>query len=220
MTEVSNRVSLREIVGGVAPGAMVIASVLFVTDRIPGLGLGWGFFGTSWSALLVGFVVAYGIGTMLTSGTELAFDRVTQINTPRPDPSDMVTPPHPGWAERMADSVEPLLKRIALYLGGGKNIAEQNKEFSAHWHERAVAEGLVSSHTYDMAAAHYRALFDAAPEGEEALAMCEYLHPPADRRRDAGDRGERSEGPAHGQPRDPDALLAHGGAARDRPLDL
>ena len=45
MSDLSSRVSLREIVGGVAPGLMVIASFIYVAARIPTLEVGWNAFG-------------------------------------------------------------------------------------------------------------------------------------------------------------------------------
>jgi hypothetical protein len=174
MSDVSSRVSLREIVGGVAPGLMVIASFIYVSARIPTLELGWTAFGTGWSALLVIFVLAYGVGTMLKSGTEFAFERVTQMGQLHIIPTDATKVFPQGWAERLARRVEPLLKRLALYLGGGKDIAALNRDFRDSWHRRAVVEGVVSARLFEIAAMHYRELFESEPEGEESLVMCEY----------------------------------------------
>jgi hypothetical protein len=174
MSDVSSRVSLREIVGGVAPGLMVIASFIYVSARIPTMGVGWDLFGTGWSALLIIFVLAYGVGTMLKSGTEFAFERVTQIGQLRITPTDPPNVLPKGWAERLARRVEPLLKRLALYLGGGKDIAALNRDFRDSWHRRAVVEGVVSARLFEIATMHYRELFESEPEGEESLVMCEY----------------------------------------------
>lgn len=170
----SSRVSLREIVGGVAPGLMVIASFIYVAARIPTLEVGWNAFGTGWSALLVIFVLAYGVGTMLKSGTEFAFERVTQMGQLRVTPAAAPNVLPKGWAERLARMVEPLVKRLALYLGGGKDIAALNRDFRDSWHRRAAVEGVVSARLFETATMHYRELFESEPEGEEALIMCEY----------------------------------------------
>ena len=174
MSDLSSRVSLREIVGGVAPGLMVIASFIYVAARIPTLEVGWNAFGTGWSALLVIFVLAYGVGTMLKSGTEFAFERVTQMGQLRVTPAAAPNVLPKGWAERLARMVEPLVKRLALYLGGGKDIAALNRDFRDSWHRRAVVEGVVSGRLFETATTHYRELFESEPEGEEALIMCEY----------------------------------------------
>ena len=174
MSDLSSRVSLREIVGGVAPGLMVIASFIYVAARIPTLEVGWNAFGKGWSALLVIFVLAYGVGTMLKSGTEFAFERVTQMGQLRVTPAAAADVLRKGWAERLAQMVEPLVKRLALYLGGGKDIAALNRDFRDSWHRRAVVEGVVSARLFETATRHYRELFESEPEGEEALIMCEY----------------------------------------------
>ena len=174
MSDLSSRVSLREIVGGVAPGLMVIASFIYVAARIPTLEVGWNAFGTGWSALLVIFVLAYGVGTMLKSGTEFAFERVTQMGQLRVTPAAAPNVLPNGWAERLARMVEPFVKRLALYLGGGKDIAALNRDFRDSWHRRAVIEGVVSARLFETATRHYRELFESEPEGEEALIMCEY----------------------------------------------
>ena len=120
MSELSNKVSLREIVGGVAPGLMVIASFIYVTARIPTLAVGWNAFGTGWSALLIIFVLAYGVGTMLKSGTEFAFERVTQMGQLRVTPAAAPNVLPKGWAERLARIVEPLVKRLACISAVGR----------------------------------------------------------------------------------------------------
>jgi hypothetical protein len=174
MTDVSKQFSMREIVGSVAPGAMVIFSALYVASQIPGLDIRWNQVGATWSALLIGFVLSYGIGTMLKSGTEFAFDRVTQMGAPRPAEVDAPHSLRGGWAARATGVVDPLIRRAALYLGGGHDITASNREFRDSWHDRAVPEHVVSAHVFHAAAAHYRALFDTEPSGEESLAMCEY----------------------------------------------
>src|SRR5215213_1928995 len=70
--------SLREVVGTVAPGAMVLLSVLYVVSRIPGVG-GVRDIGSGWDALLILFVISYGAGTLLTSLTEAVFAAVTKL---------------------------------------------------------------------------------------------------------------------------------------------
>ena len=75
--------SLREVVGTVAPGAMVLLSVLYVVSRIPGVG-GVRDIDSGWGALLILFVVSYGVGTLLTSLTEAVFAAVTKLGTTSP----------------------------------------------------------------------------------------------------------------------------------------
>jgi hypothetical protein len=158
-----------------APGAMVLASVLYAAGKIPGLG-GFGYLSdASITALLIVTVLAYGIGTLLKSGTEFAFERVTQLgaSAAQPLPEEHAGPPA-GWAARIARTLQPRVKRLALYLGGGKNIAASNKQFRDSWHLMAVEEGIVTPHLFSTATAHFRKLFDVAPEGEESLVLCEY----------------------------------------------
>jgi hypothetical protein len=175
MTDVSKQVSLREIVGTIAPGAMVLASVIYAAGKIPGLG-GFGYLSdTSITAILIVTVLAYGIGTLLKSGTEFAFERVTQLGATAAQSLSAESVVQPtGWAARAAGVLQPRVKRLALYLGGGKNIAASNKMFRDSWHQVAVSEGVVTPHLFASAAAHYRALFETEPEGEESLVLCEY----------------------------------------------
>jgi hypothetical protein len=176
MTDVSKQVSLREIVGTIAPGAMVLVSVIYAAGKIPGLG-GFGYLSdTSITALLIVTVLAYGIGTLLKSATEFAFERVTQLTTmaqTASGESQLGTVPT-GWAARIARILEPRVKRLALYLGGGKNIAASNKAFRESWHVRAVEEGIISEHLFSTATAQFRELFGVQPEGEESLVLCEF----------------------------------------------
>jgi hypothetical protein len=176
MTGVSKQVSLREIVGTTAPGAMVIASVLFAMKKIPGIGGSVDLSGAPGTAMLIGLVLAYCIGTLLKSSTEFVFQRVTQLTagpTPATTP-DAPIPPPSGWAARAAVFLEPRVRRLAMYLGGGKNIAASNKEFRESWHRLAVRDGAISPHLFTLATGHYRSLFGNEPEGEEGLVMCEY----------------------------------------------
>ena len=175
MTDVSKQVSLREVVGSIAPGAMVLASVIYAAGKIPGLG-GFDYLsGASITALLIVTVLAYGIGTLLKSGTEFAFERVTQLGATAAQALPDESPARPtGWAARIASAVQPRVKRLAMYLGGGKNIAASNKLFRDSWHQMAVEEGVVTPHLFATAAANYRRLFDVEPSGEESLILCEY----------------------------------------------
>jgi len=81
MTEVSKQFSLREIVGNVAPGVMVLLAVLYVLAKSPMGEIGSGLRMSGWSALLVGFVIAYGLGALLTSLTKTVFEMVTQLRS-------------------------------------------------------------------------------------------------------------------------------------------
>ncbi len=177
MTDVSKQISLREIVGTTAPGAMVIASVLFAMKKVPGIGGSLDLSGAPGTAMLIGLVLAYCIGTLLKSSTEFVFQRVTQL-TVGPAPAavldDTAMRPPAGWAARAAAFLEPRIRRLAMYLGGGKNIAASNKEFRESWHLLAVKDGAISPHLFALATDHYRKLFGNEPAGEEALVMCEY----------------------------------------------
>lgn len=175
MTDVSKQVSLREVVGTIAPGAMVLTSVIYAAGKIPGLG-GFGYLSdASITALLIVTVLAYGIGTLLKSGTDFAFERVTQLSASAAMPSpEAAAEPPTGWAARLARIMQPRVKRLAMYLGGDKNIAASNKLFRDSWHVMALDEGIISRHLYSTATGHFRGLFDIAPEGEESLVLCEY----------------------------------------------
>ena len=165
--------SLREGVGTVAPGAMVLLSAFYVAARLPGVGR-MGNIESGWSALLILFVVSYGIGTLLTSLTEACFAAVTKLGTASPLSMDPTTPPGDTISERIYRGVDRFIKMTVAYLSGGNDITTGIREFRETWHTRAVSEGVVSGHAYDLASKHYRTLFDADPEGEEALVVCEY----------------------------------------------
>lgn len=173
MAEVSNRFSLREVVGTVAPGAMVLLAVIYVVSRIPGVG-GPSRIESGWSALAIVFVVSYGVGTLLTSLTEAVFAAVTKLNTTSPLAPDLVARPATTPAERVYQGVDRFVKHAVGYLGGGQDITTGIREFRESWHERAVPEGVISSHSMALARRHYEALFDTEPKGEEALFVCEY----------------------------------------------
>lgn len=165
--------SLREVVGTVAPGAMVLLAALYVASRLPGVGR-LGDIESGWSALLILFVVSYGIGTLLTSLTEACFAAVTKMSTASPLSIEATTPPARSVSERIYRSVDRVIKVALAYLSGGNDITTGIREFRESWHTRAVSEGVVSGHVFDRASKHYRTLFDADPEGEEALLVCEY----------------------------------------------
>src|ERR1700739_4767805 len=89
MGDVSKQFSLREIIGNVAPGAMVLSAILWVWLKVGVLpsSLSGG------SGLLIGFVLAYGIGTILTSLTQSIFAAVTQLGTGAPPAPPDEAPP-------------------------------------------------------------------------------------------------------------------------------
>ncbi len=165
--------SLREVVGTVAPGAMVLLSVLYVASRIPGVGRirdvdsGWG-------ALLILFVISYGTGTLLTSLTEAVFAAVTKLGTMNPLSTDSVIQSSNTMSERIYRVVDRYVKVTVAYLSGGDDITTGIREFRESWQTRAVSENVVSAHSLGLAARHYQMLFDAEPEGEESLLVCEY----------------------------------------------
>jgi hypothetical protein len=165
--------SLREVVGTVAPGAMVLLAAFYVTSRLPGLGR-VGDIGSGWDALLILFVVSYGIGTLLTSLTEACFAAVTKLGTTSALSIEATTPPPRTVSERIYRSVDRVIRMAVAYLSGGNDITTGIREFRESWHTRAVPEGVVSAHTFDLASKHYRTLFNADPAGEEALLVCEY----------------------------------------------
>jgi hypothetical protein len=171
MTEVSKQFSLREIVGNVAPGVMVLLAVLYVLAKIPMGEMGMRMSG--WSALLVGFVIAYGLGALLTSLTKTVFEMVTQLRSTAA--RSVIARDFPDTAESsVAARASHLLKRAATHLGGGQDIAASIRTFRQSWQERAVAEGVLSDHALTLASRHYRSLFDASLAGEESLLFCEF----------------------------------------------
>ena len=165
--------SLREVVGTLAPGAMVLLAVFYVASRLPGVGR-IGDIDSGWSALLILFVVSYGIGTLLTSLTEACFAAVTKLGTASPPSIEATIPRAHTVSERIYRNVDRTVKMAVAYLSGGNDITTGIREFRESWHSRAVTEGIVSGHTFDLASKHYRTLFNADPQGEEALLVCEY----------------------------------------------
>jgi hypothetical protein len=152
---------------------MVLLSAFYVAARLPGVGR-MGNIESGWSALLILFVVSYGIGTLLTSLTEACFAAVTKLGTASPLSIDPATPSGDTISERIYRGVDRFIKMTVAYLSGGTDITTGIREFRETWHTRAVSEGVVSGHAYDLASKHYRTLFDADPQGEEALVVCEY----------------------------------------------
>jgi len=174
MGDVSKQFSLREIIGNVAPGAMVLSAILWVwlkLGELPGSLSGW-------TGLLIGFVLAYGAGSLLTSLTQNVFATVTQSRTAAaPGPAGIHLPSlrikQPRISERIYRRVDKLAKRAVSYLSGGQDIASGIREFRESWERKAAEERVVSAHALALAARHYRALFDAEPAGEESLLFCE-----------------------------------------------
>jgi hypothetical protein len=173
MNTMSKQFSLREMIGSVAPGAMVLLSVFYVLARIPALhDIARG--ASGWSALLVGFVISYGVGTLLTSLTEAVFDAVTKLGAVSPLSTESTDELPTTAADRVYRSIDQFVKRAASYLSGGQDITATIRQFRESWTETAVDEGVVSQHAFSLSAGHYRALFDAEPTGEESLLVCEY----------------------------------------------
>jgi hypothetical protein len=174
MADVSKQqFSLREVVGTVAPGAMVLLSVLYVVSRIPGVG-GVSNIDSGWGALLILFVVSYGVGTLLTSLTEAVFAAVTKLGTTSPLSAEPLPLPANSVSERIFRGVDRFVKLTVAYLSGGQDITTGIRDFRESWHERAVAEGVVSAHSFGLARSHYLTLFESDPKGEESLLVCEY----------------------------------------------
>jgi len=181
MGDVSKPFSLREIIGNVAPGAMVLSAILWVWLKLGELPASL----SGWTGLLIGFVLAYGAGTLLTSVTQNVFAAVTQFRTAAPpDPAGM--PPQslpfgaalkPGMLERTSSRIDKLAKRAVSFLSGGRDIASTIRDFRELWETRVVEERVVSQHALALAAGHYRTLLDADPAGEESLLFCELYVP-------------------------------------------
>jgi hypothetical protein len=177
MGDVSKQFSLREIIGNVAPGAMVLSAILWVWLKLGELPASL----SGWTGLLIGFVLAYGAGTLLTSVTQNVFAAVTQFRTAAPpDPAGM--PPQslpfgaalkPCMLERTSSRIDKLAKRAVSFLSGGRDIASTLRDFRELWETRVVEKRVVSQHALALAAGHYRTLFDADPAGEESLLFCE-----------------------------------------------
>jgi hypothetical protein len=173
MNPVSKQFSLREMIGSVAPGAMVLLSLFYVAARIPALNsLGRGVPG--WSAVLIGVVVSYGIGTVLTSLTEAVFEAVTRLGSVSPRPTIVTAERLPNMSESVYRVIDRSVKRAAWYLSGGQDITATIRRFRESWHDQAVEQRVVSQHAFSLAASHYRVLFGAEPCGEESLLVCEY----------------------------------------------
>src|SRR5262249_50273408 len=157
---------LREIVGNVAPGVMVLLAVLYVLAKSPMGENGPGLKMSGWSALLVGFVIAYGLGALLTSLTKTVFEMVTQVRSTAA--RSAIARGFPDTAPSSVTArASHLLKRAATHLGGGQDIVASICTFRQSWQERAVAEGVLSDHALALASRHYRSLFDASLAGEE-----------------------------------------------------
>jgi hypothetical protein len=173
MSEMSKQFSLREMIGTVAPGAMVITALLYVLAKTPA-GTNLGQAGAGWTALLVGFVLAYGAGILLTSLTQAVFEAVTKLRAAAavvPErPADLVN----RRSDQLVGHIDRLLRDTASYLSGGQDITSSIRQFRQAWETRAVPEGVVSEHAMSLAAGHYRSLFGIEPAGEEALLFCEF----------------------------------------------
>lgn len=165
--------SLREVVGTVAPGAMVLLSIVYVARQIPRVGR-IGNLESGWAAVLILFVISYGVGTLLTSLTEACFAAVTKLGAASPISVDPTIPQSNTLSDRIYRSVDRFIKMAVAYLSGGSDITTGIREFRESWDTRVVAERVVSRHAFDLASKHYQALFETEPEGEEALLVCEY----------------------------------------------
>jgi phosphotransferase system glucose/maltose/N-acetylglucosamine-specific IIC component len=170
MADVSKQFSLREIVGTVAPGAMVLVAVLYVASLFMQVGA----VDSGWAALLIFGVISYGVGTLLTSLTESVFATVTKLGTPGGATVESPAAVSDRLSDRIYRAVDRFIQFVIAHLSGGQDITKGIKEFRETWHVRAVPEQVVSAHTFDLATMHYRTLFDDEPAGEESLLICEY----------------------------------------------
>jgi hypothetical protein len=180
MAAFSDQFSLREVIGNLAPGAIVLSSIFYVfsktsyyqelTTSDPAQN---SILQNQWIILVIAFVTAYGIGMLLTSLTQTIFNAVTKLGVgTRGSPLDMNKRAESSL-RRAFDAVTKLLKRFVTYLSGGKDITSTIREFRASWQELAVKEGVISERAFDLAAGHYRSIFNTEPAGEESLFYCE-----------------------------------------------
>ena len=170
MADVSKQFSLREIVGTIAPGSMVLVAVLYVASLFMEVGA----VDSGWAALLIFGVISYGVGTLLTSLTESVFATVTKLGTPGAATVDSPDAVSERLSDRIYRAVDRFIQFVIAHLSGGQDITRGIKEFRETWHVRAVREQVVSAHIFDLATMHYRTLFDDEPAGEESLLICEY----------------------------------------------
>jgi hypothetical protein len=170
MSEVSKQLSLREVVGNVAPGVMVLLAVLYVVGQTPLADLLKRQVASGWTALLVGFVIAYGLGALLTSLTNAVFDVVTQLRMSAAPAPDLAG----STSSKLINALIALAKRAATHLSGGEDITASIRNFRRAWQEQAIAEGVLSEHALALASRHYEVLFGTPLAGEESLVFCEF----------------------------------------------
>jgi hypothetical protein len=181
MATFSDQFSLREVIGNLAPGAIVLSSIFYVfskTSYYQGLisvdpAATNSILNNPWMILVIAFVTAYGIGMLLTSLTQTIFNAVTKLGiSTGGSPVDTDQKPE-SKLSRASGLVTKLLKRFIIYLSGGQDITSTIREFRAFWQEQAVKEGVISEKAFDLAAGHYRSLLNSEPAGEESLFYCE-----------------------------------------------
>jgi hypothetical protein len=180
MAAFSEQFSLREVIGNLAPGAIVLSSIIYVTSKtsyyqelMTGESSKNSLLGNEWIVLLVMFVISFGIGMLLTSLTETIFHTVTMLGSGARSPLGITAQEPESKIKRASDLVVRQVKRFVARLSGGQDVTSSIREFRESWQEKAVKEGIVSEHAFTLAANHYRTLFDAEPSGEESLLFCE-----------------------------------------------
>jgi hypothetical protein len=180
MAAFSEQFSLREVIGNLAPGAIVLSSIIYVVSKtsyyqelIAGESSKGSLLSNDWIVLLVMFVISFGIGMLLTSLTETIFHTVTLLGAGARTSLGITAQEPESKIKRAFDLVARQVKRFVSHLSGGQDVTSSIREFRESWQEKAVEEGVVSKHAFELAANHYRTLFDAEPSGEESLLFCE-----------------------------------------------
>ncbi|HEY6402300.1 MAG TPA: hypothetical protein VI479_12875 [Blastocatellia bacterium] len=182
MASFSEQFSLREIVGNLAPGAIVLSSVFYVfskttyykelTSSAPDAN---SILNNPFIILAIAFITSYGIGMLLTSLTQTIFNAVTKLGAGARGPTvDTNQKPESNLRQAYGSGAK-LLKRLITHLSGGQDITSTIRDFRASWQEQAVKEGVISEKAFNLAADHYRTLLNSEPAGEESLFYCELL---------------------------------------------
>ncbi|HKX30966.1 MAG TPA: hypothetical protein VJ302_24965, partial [Blastocatellia bacterium] len=180
MATFSEQFSLREIVGNLAPGAIVLSSIFYVFSKtwyyrelVSGDSASNNLLKNEFILLVIAFVTSYGIGMLLTSLTQTIFNAVTKLGIGARGSTVGADQEPKSKLMRASGSITKLLKRFITHLSGGQGITSTIREFRASWQEQAVTEGVISEKAFNRAADHYRSLLNSEPAGEESLFYCE-----------------------------------------------
>ena len=148
--------SLREVVGTVAPGAMVLLWCSTSPHEYPGVGR-IGDVDSGWGALLILFVISYrnwDAAHLVDRGSVRSHHHVGTDEEHLDGFGDPVQQHHvradlPG--RRSVRQSDPV-----AYLSGGDDITTGIREFRESWQTRAVLQNVVSAHSLSLAARHCR----------------------------------------------------------------